>query len=302
MYYLSMTWLLFALVAPLFWAISNFIDKYSLDKKTKGAYDFVFFSTLFSWLAIPILLLIFDFPSLTTYSVVPIISGFVLIYSFIFYARALEKNDASDIVVFLKVIPAIVLLFGYLFLDQVLSFSQLSGFLLVLLGAVIFSFDSKLSLKIKNIKPVLIMVLMWSSVFLISDYGLSRVSFWDYIIFEAIGSALAGLTLFISSKTRKEVIGGILSATPYKYFLFFINGIVDLLGQITIKNALLLAPSAALVTVVVQVQSVYAIAIGISLTFLLPNIIKENVSKEALIKKIFSACIMFLGIYLLFNV
>ena len=67
----------------------------------------------------------------------------------------------------------------------------------------------------------------------------------------------------------------------------------------SIKKALAIAPSAGLVTVVMQVQSFYAILIGVFLTLLIPNIIKEDISAPTLIKKVIGATIMFSGVYIL---
>mgnify|MGYP001593407029 FL=1 len=67
----------------------------------------------------------------------------------------------------------------------------------------------------------------------------------------------------------------------------------------SIKKALAIAPSAGLVTVVMQVQSFYAIIIGVLLTLLIPNIIKEDISVNTLIKKVIGAAIMFSGVYIL---
>jgi drug/metabolite transporter (DMT)-like permease len=295
-----MNWLFFALLAPFFWALSSFIDKYSLEKNTKGPYDFVFFSTLFSWVTVPTLLFFYGLPALNIYLIVPVLSGFILIYSYIFYAKALEKNDASNIVILLKLIPVLVLAFGFIFLKQSLSYMQIVGFIIVILGAIIGALEKDSRGIIKGAGVLFLAILMWSAVFLLSDYGLSKVSFWDYIMLEALGSVLAGLSMLIFPKTRTEIIKGVSQATKNKYYLFTVNGIVDLIGQVTIKKALLLAPSAALVTVVVQVQSVYAVAMGIIFTLAIPKIINEDISKEAIIKKAIAAVIMFSGIYILF--
>ncbi|MBI2410674.1 MAG: hypothetical protein HYV32_02130 [Candidatus Kerfeldbacteria bacterium] len=69
----------------------------------------------------------------------------------------------------------------------------------------------------------------------------------------------------------------------------------------SIKKALASAPSAGLVTVVMQVQSFYAIIIGFALTIFLPHIIHEDISAKTLVKKSIGALIMFSGIYVLFT-
>jgi hypothetical protein len=67
-----------------------------------------------------------------------------------------------------------------------------------------------------------------------------------------------------------------------------------------IKKAFVLGPSAGLVTVVMQVQSVYGIAIGACLTLWLPHIIEEDISRENIGKKVLGVAVAFVGICLLF--
>ena len=146
---------------------------------------------------------------------------------------------------------------------------------------------------------ILIAIFMWSVMILFIDWGLTKMSFWDYFMLDNLGSALAGLTLFIIPSIRRQVIAAIKIARLGKYIWFSWNNILDFLGQMSIKKALAIAPSAGLVTVVMQVQSFYAIVIGILLTLLIPNIIKEDISAPILIKKFVGAAIMFSGIYIL---
>ena len=146
---------------------------------------------------------------------------------------------------------------------------------------------------------ILIAIIMWSVMTLFIDYGLTKMSFWDYFMLDNLGSALAGLTMFIIPSIRRQVINGIRTARIGKYVWFSWNNILDFFGQMSVKKALAIAPSAGLVTVVMQVQSFYAILIGVLLTLLIPNIIKEDISAPTLIKKITGAAVMFSGVYIL---
>lgn len=294
-----MDWILLSLLAPLFWAASNFVDKYILEKYTRGIFDFVFFSTITSWIFFVGILLFNKMPELNFYSLIPIATGMILIYSYGFYGKALEQGDTSSLVILFKLIPVVTIILAFIFLGQTLSLTEIFGFIVVLFGAVIVSFEKSKSIVIKGFGMILIAILMWSVMTLFIDYGLTKMSFWDYFLLDNLGSALAGLTMFIIPSIRKQVVEGIRTATVGKYIWFSWNNVLDFLGQLSIKKALVIAPSAGLVTVVMQAQSFYAILIGALLTLLLPKIIKENISASMLIKKFIGAVIMFLGIYIL---
>lgn len=294
-----MNWIFLSLLAPLFWASSNFVDKYILGKYTKGIFDFVFFSTITSWFLFAAIFLFVGVPELSWYSLIPITTGMVLIYSYGFYGKALEQGDTSSLVILFKLIPVITVILAFAFLGQTLSSNELSGFVIVLFGATIVSFEKSKGIFIKGFGMILIAILMWSVMTLFIDYGLTKMSFWDYFMIDNLGSALAGLTMFIIPSIRRQVIEGIKTARIGKYVWFSWNNILDFFGQMSIKKALAIAPSAGLVTVVMQVQSFYAILIGVFLTLLIPNIIKEDISAPILIKKVIGAAIMFSGIYIL---
>lgn len=295
----TMDWIFLSLLAPLFWASSNFVDKYILGKYTKGIFDFVFFSTITSWIFFAAIFLFVRTPELNIYSLIPIATGMILMYSYGFYGKALEQGDTSSLVILFKLIPVITVILAFVFLGQVLSLNELIGFVIVLAGATIISFEKQRGVFIKGLGMILIAILIWSVMFLFIDYGLTKMSFWHYFMLDNVGSALAGLTLFIIPSIRRQVIEGIKTAQLGKYMWFAWNNVLDFLGHMSIKKALAIAPSAGLVAVVMQVQSFYAILIGVVLTLLIPNSIKEDISAPTLIKKCIGAAVMFSGVYIL---
>jgi len=294
-----MNWILLSLLAPLFWASSNFVDKYILGKHTRGIFDFLFFSTITSLFLFLILFIFVGMPELTMYSWIPILTGVILIYSYGFYGKALEQGDTSALVILFKFIPVLTVVLAFIFLGQTLSSNELLGFVVVLAGATIVSFEKSRGIFIKGFGMILIAILMWSVMTLFIDYGLTKMSFWDYFLFDTLGSTLAGLTLFIIPAMRRQIIDGLKTATTGKYIWFSGNNLLDFFGQMSIKKALAIAPSAGLVTVVMQAQSFYAIVIGILLTLIIPGVIKEDISAPVLIKKFIGALIMFSGVYIL---
>ncbi len=294
-----MDWVFLSLLAPLFWVSSNFVDKYILGKYAKGIFDFVFFSTITSWLFFVVILIIAGMPKLDWHSLIPIATGMALAYSYGFYGKALGETDTSSLVILFKFVPVMTAILAFAFLGQKLSSNELIGFVIILAGATMVSFEKNRGITIKGMGMILAAIAIWSIMTLFIDYGLTRMPFWDYFMLDNLGSALAGLTMFAVPSIRKQVIKGLVEARLKKYIWFSWNNILDFFGQMSVKKALAIAPSAGLVMVITQVQSFYAILIGILLTLFAPQIIKESISSPTLIKKLFGAAIMFAGIYIL---
>jgi drug/metabolite transporter (DMT)-like permease len=301
---MPMNWILLSLTAPLFWALSNFVDKYILGKYSRGIFDFLFFSALTSWPLFLVLVLFNGFPALTAYSLIPIATGFALLYSYGFYGKALEGENTSTIVILSMLVPVLIVVLAYIFLGQKLSSNEMLGFLIVLAGASIISLENVGSLKLGNIFIkgfwlILTAIVIWSAMTLLIDYGLTKIPFWDYFALDTLGSAFAGLTLLAVPSMRKQIVLGLQTVTARKHIWFNGNNLLDFFGQMSMKKALAIAPSAGLVSVVAQAQSFYAIAIGIALTVFVPAAIKEDISGKTVVKKLIGALIMFSGVYIL---
>ena len=294
-----MNWILLSLLAPFFWVFSNFIDKYILGKHTKGIFDFLFFCTITSWFFLVAILAFVGVPELDIYSWIPIATGIALIYSYGFYGKALEKGDTSSLIILFLLGPVVTVILAFMFLGQTLSVNEFLGFVIVLSGAAVISLEKIRGIFSNGFGLILIAILMWSAMTLFIDFGLTKMPFWDYFMLDNLGSALAGLTLFIIPSVREQVINGLKSATTRKFVWYSWNNVLDFFGQMTAKKALAIAPSAGLVTVVMQVQSFYGIVIGMLLTIFMPHVIKEDISAQVLVKKFTGALIMSIGVYLL---
>lgn len=294
-----MNWIFFSLIAPLFWTGSNFIDKFVLDRHSKGVADYLFFSTITNLPICAALITLFGWPHLTHDAWIPLMVGIFVVLSYGFYARALQVGDTTRIVLLYKLIPVLTLTLAFLLLGQKLSPRELVGFFVILAGALAVSQDGKRGRFMAGFGWILIAMLMWAGLTLLTDYGLTTMDYWHFAIIESFGSAVAGAMLFIVPSVRRSVVAGLQGASRRKYGWFTINNLIDFAGHLSINKAFALAPSAGLVTVVMQVQSAYAIAMGALLTILLPGVVKEDISVRGLLKKSIAALIMFGGIYIL---
>lgn len=297
----SVTWILLALIGPLLWAGSNIFDKYALDKISRGNYDFLFFGTIGSFFIALLTLGVFGIEYFGLFVLIPIIAGFLLQYSYLFYSYALQKEDASYVVPLYITYSVVVLLLSPLF-GETITQLQLISFGVVFLGALVLSLE-KLSFEIFSFrKGALLMlpaILLISFHVLFVNHSLKTISFVDTFIYDMIGFSLAGLSLMLIPKWRKEIIEGIKSATMRKYTLFLINDTLDMSGHLVYKYALLLAPSASLVAVLGGIQPFYVLVLGGLFTLFLPSVIHENITRKEILQKVIGATIIVLGITLL---
>lgn len=296
-----MIWILLALLGPLLWASSNIFDKYALDKVSRGNYDFLFFGTMGSFLVVVLTLIVFGLEQISHIVFIPIMAGFFLQYSYLFYSYALQKEDASYIVPLYITYSVVVLILSPLF-GEVITKLQLISFFIVFLGALVLSLK-KLSFELFNYRKGAL--LMIPAIILISFYvlfinqSLKELSFIDTFIYDLIGFSLAGISLMLIPKWRKEIITGLKTASMKKYSLFLINDTLDMSGHIVYKYALLLAPSASLVAVLGGIQPFYVLVLGAIFTIFFPKIIKEDISRDEIIQKVIGVTIIVLGIIVL---
>jgi len=299
-----MTWIILALAAPFFWSLSNLFDKYALGKLSKNISDFIFFGSIGSALLAVILLVVQGGVEIipTNLIVMAMAGGLLLNYSFVFYAKALAKEEASRVVPLFQTIPIFVLVIGYLFFNEGITAVQLVGFFVVFIGGVLLVTD-KSSFKKLRAGTGFWLMLISSAIsgvsLLFTDHVLESTRFITVYTYDLIGFSIAGVSLMAYGPWRKEIVEGVRKATITKFFLFLGNDAIDMAGQICSKFALVLAPSAALVAVTFGIQPFYVLVMGIVLTLFFPKIIREDISKGAIRGKLLGIVIIFVGVVLI---
>jgi drug/metabolite transporter (DMT)-like permease len=69
------------------------------------------------------------------------VNGMLIVFSVLFYFYALSYDDASSVVPFYQTIPVFAFILGYLFLGETITVSQGVASLVIILGALVLSFD-----------------------------------------------------------------------------------------------------------------------------------------------------------------
>lgn len=303
-------WFLVSLISPIVLSIVNHADKYLLSKhfKGRGIGSIFLFSSLFSIVVLPILIIIKDteiFNISVKNALSLIFIGMINPIAFYLYLKALSHEETSVVVPLLQMIPV----FGYLLslpiLGEVLTTQQLFASLLVILGVVILSIDFDIDNKLTIKKRVLFYVAMSSFFFALHDVLFKLIAiddgsflistFWQYL-----GLTIFGIMVFIfNSKFRNQFLD-IFKTKNYKILsINFISETLYIIANLTNNFATLLAPI-TLVLVVSSYQPLFVFTIGIILTIIVPSITMEKLSLKHLVQKALSIIIILIGSYFLY--
>jgi bacterial/archaeal transporter family protein len=262
-----MNWFIFATIAPLLFAVSNYIDKYLVSKyfKDRGPGVLVIFSSLIGFFLLPVIYLIQ--PSAIKispfFASLMVINGFIYIITLIPYLYTLQDNDTSVIVPLYQLIPVFAYGLGLVFLKESLTLLQILGSLLVMIGAVGISFGKNhIGFRFKK-RSLFFMIL---SCFLIAlnlvifKFVATEESFWTTSFWEYVGFSICGIFLFVFIKSYREQFRQLFKSSKFKIIsINAANEIINITGKI----------------------------------------IKEKIERKYLLQKTAAVFIMFIGVYLL---
>jgi len=301
-----MNWFLIALLPPIFWSITNHIDKYLLTKFfNKGAVGSVMiFSASISILLLPIIAVIH--PAVLqkfnpNYLLIAINGSFYLLAT-LPYFYALDKDDASLTVPLFQMIPVFSFILGYIFLEENLNINQIIGGIIILVASIF------ISLNISEIKRIhmkwdvfLLMVLssiLYSLNFIFFKYFVIETNFFIASFWEYVGFGLFGLFLLIFVKNYREGFISVLRINKTQVLAVNItNEIVNIIAKISFNYATVLAP-VTLIWIVNGIQPFFVFLFGIILTVLFPKISKEDISKRTLVQRGLAIVAITVGVYL----
>jgi drug/metabolite transporter (DMT)-like permease len=297
-----MVWILYALLAPFFWALTNHLDKFIVDKKVNGISNYMFFSTLGSIILVIGVMVFKGFIILPLNIMLPsLLLGVLAFLGMAAYGKALQKDDASTVAPLFQFVPAITLILGFLFLGESLTGMALMGFLVVFVGGWIITVETTFKKIFKVRKSFWLMLLsssLYALLFVIGRSLYSTNSLIDIYTYELIGFILSGWALLLIPSSRKKIVEAFKKATKATYGFFLLNDIIDLSGSVFFRLALAIAP-VALVSAMIGVQPFFVLGIGLFLTLFFPKIIKETISKEILIRKSVGIVIIFVGLLMI---
>ena len=298
---------IYAIFASFLWSITNHIDKYlvvGIDKSKDSIKILLVISTLIAGIVItPLWLILNNFNiSISFISLISVLlSSVIYILATVFYFKAIEENDASLVVVMFQMIPVFSYILALILFKENLTISQIIGSVIIILSAIIISFDFKKKNNRKKFKALLLMTLssfLFSVYFILFDIGIRNSSFYSCAFWYQLGFLIMGLFFLLLKSYRIPFINSI-KKNGQKYLLLnTINEAINLIANLLVNYANLMIPI-ALVNVFNGFQGAFVFILGIIGTLLFPKYIKEDLSKTVIIQKILCIIIGIIGLVIL---
>lgn len=304
-----MTWFLLALVGPLLYAITNHIDKILLTKffREGGVGTLILFSSLLSVFAIPFLFLGDTSVFAVEKKHIAVLTGASLLNISVlwFYLLALKDNDASVVIVFYQLVPVFGLVFGYLFLGEMLTPRQLAAMGIIIFGASLVSFeiDEENGFRLRGaiVGYMLGAVTCWALQSVIFKAVALKENVWRSLFWEHVMLVAVGILIFLFIPAyRRHFLKVFRTNSAAVLALNAFNEGAYMLGSIVVAFAYMLAP-VALVLLAESFQPIFVFAIGVFLTVFFPRLSRENIRPRSIGQKLAAIAITGVGTYVLLS-
>lgn len=295
------TWIIFSLIAPALWAITNLFDSKLRNSYIKDEYvltSFAGFAGLLAFLFAPIYG--FSFPGILLF-IISMIAGVLYIYTMIPYFKALSIEDASTVIALWYISPILIPFFARFFLNENLLFIQYLGFALILTGGLLISIKRNVFKKIHVSKALFMMLasgIMLDIYYLLEKYIYQNQPFWNGFLWIRIGNFVGALTILSIPKYRKSFIK-IKNHLNFKSFkLIFGAELLNLIALVFIGLALSVGP-VSLVTSLTNFQPLFLLLYVILLSKFFPKLYQEKLSKKIIFIKTIAVALLISGLYLI---
>lgn len=294
-----MSWLIYALLAPLIFTIVNFIDKLILEKHVRNPASMPPYLAIMAFLSGCVLWVVTGFPILPFRDVAIIMfSGVLTAVGALLYYRALSMEETSTIIVLIQIQPVMVLILSFLLLHETISVIQFVGFILILGAAVALSARRGLGgIQFSKVLGLLLFVnFVWSLSVVLFKFVAAGDYFERFLSYESWGFAVGGLLIFLFVKSVRDAFLASLRTIPRQALaIIAVNETIFLGAKLLTLAAVALGPT-ALVSVLGGTQVFFGIVTGWVLTVLVPSIYREEIARRDLLRKGAIALVLFAGI------
>ncbi len=294
-----MSWIFYSILAPALYGASAFVDRFLVEKKVNDYLFLTSLSGLASLIFAAAIMLVRGFPAINPSSALALVfSGMLYEIALLPYYYAIALDDASRVTPLFQVIPVFILVMSYVFLHEVPTQTQLAGFFLILGGALILSvegFSARLFRVNKFFWFVMLSALLYAVPGIIFKFITAQDNFWDSLFYEFIGGTIGAVLLVAWRYCRSgEFMTGMAGMGKDIWSIIFLNELIYIAARFLTFYSIILAPI-YLVSVLGSIGPVFVFLYGIILSVWFPQIIKEDLSRQTLVKKIIAILIIVAG-------
>ena len=298
-----MSFLPIAIIAYILAAGSIVADKIMLKRSVSSPLVYTFFVNVLQFLVIFLIPFGFVF-TLSESTYLAIASGvfsFAAIYTFFVSLKHYEASIAGPLIGVFN--PFFALLLEGLFLHQLLTSTQYTAVLILMVGAVVFThnqWSSKLKLD-KALFWMIISGLLFAIAFVLLRQTFLQTSFVSGLVISRLAAGICALSLILIPSIRRQILSHRqntpLSSRPVMALMLggqVMGGMSGLLISFGITLA-----SASLVNSLFGVQYLVILLSAIFLARKFPHVLDEELNRRVIVQKIIGVAILSIGLGLL---
>ncbi len=305
-----MIWLVFVFLAAFLDPIRIFIDNYTSDVYFKGrgaASQKLFYG--YAFILIAALIAIFTGPNYNPDYMINylffFLSGLIGGISGIYYFKALEIDDSTNIGIFTQLSPVLYLILGWFLLGQEFSPIQLVAFIVIIAAPFLIIINTRKrsrNIKLRAVAYAFIYVLInvIANILFVKN-NVDSMNIFAEIMFVFLGKGISNLIIVYSSPKLRRRYKTISRKSKGKICLpLAINSVVGFAKDIFYRLGLIMAPAVALASVSSDsIEPIVIFFMGIVLTIIWPKFGREKLDKKTVMIHFVATILVVIGIILL---
>lgn len=293
-------WIIYALLSPAVYTMTNFIDKYLLSRKVKDYNALPIYTATVSFLFGLMWWVLSGSPILPFKDAgIIIITGIITIFSLVVYFKALSIQETSIIILLFQLSPLFTLLMSAIFLKESITPKQYVGFAIILIATCLLALPKKKSSWHipKGFWLIVLYDAMFAIIGILLKYSTAESSFTQIIGYESFGIGIGGILIYLFiPAVRKAFLKSRRVLFKKALPVIVLNEVIFIIAKSLGYYAFVIGP-VILVSVLSNVQVFFGLLFGWFLTSLFPRLFHEDISKKGLVIKIGSALLLFIGLF-----
>jgi drug/metabolite transporter (DMT)-like permease len=301
---MNSTFLIIAIIAYSLFAINGVIDKFLLSKAVRSPAVYAFFIgitgpltfILVPFTLIPQLNMGFEFLTWSDLTIA-IAAGASFVLALYYLYKATKQTSVSRILpIEGGLVPVFTLFFAYTILGERLLQTQLIAFAFLVGGAVIISLrHDKTGWHAKAFANAAVAAMLFALSFVLTKYTFDHSNFISGLVWSRLGFFAVAVAFLLNPKVRHEILNTPKETSKGNKFLYlggrisgslagFLQNYAISLGSVTIVNAMQGTQYALLLVGTIFLSKYY------------PQILKEKITLNILLQKIFAILLISLGL------
>jgi len=297
-------WLVFALLAPLFFAIVHILDSYCVEEIFEKPWMGVVTSSLASFVVFAPLPYILPFVSWQwpTWEIIAMafLAGVFIQLSQVLYFHALAKSEAGIVAAYWNMTPALLLIMSYLIFHDVLCLRIYIGIaILIIASTYMFTLDNKIDTRIGTLLLMLVACVIYAIAFILQDQVFLTIPYTQGFYLTMTGIIAGGVIPILVKKIRLTLLQS-LKGLIANYRIFILIEIVNVTALAATMKAVELG-NPSIVAAVID-PTLPAFTFLLSALFLIFNATKklgDSRSIKQILNKLLTVGIMGIGVWLL---